>query len=79
MTYLTQEQIEFYHENGYLVIPRFWDEETVQGLMNRMTNLVSSADLSNVRSIFSTKEQTRKSDDYFLNSGFDIRYFWEEK
>lgn len=79
MMYLTQEQIDFYHENGYLVIPRFWNEETVEILMKRMTELVCNADLSNVKSIFSTKEQTRKSDDYFLNSGYDIRYFWEEK
>ncbi|RYH28662.1 hypothetical protein EON65_11385 [archaeon] len=79
MTYLTQQQIDFYYENGYLVIPRFWEEKTVQNLLSRMTELVRTADLSNVKSIFSTKEQTRKSDDYFLNSGFDIRYFWEEK
>jgi phytanoyl-CoA hydroxylase len=79
MSYLSQDQIEFYHDNGYLVISRFWDEATVEQLLSRMNKLVSSADLTNVKSIFSTKEQTRKSDDYFLNSGYAIRYFWEEK
>jgi phytanoyl-CoA hydroxylase len=29
--------------------------------------------------VFSTNDQTRKSDSYFLESGDKIRFFWEEK
>jgi phytanoyl-CoA hydroxylase len=38
-----------------------------------------TADLSEVRSIFTTKEQERVSDDYFLGSGGEIRFFFEEE
>lgn len=79
MTYLTAEQVAFFHKNGYLHIPGFWDAETVQRLKSSMSSLVRSADLSELKSIFTTKDSTRNSDDYFLNSGYAIRYFWEEK
>lgn len=79
MPFLTSEQIQFFHDNGYLVIPDFWNDETIDQIKTRILELVNQADLSNVKSVFSTKENMRKSDDYFLNSGGDIRYFWEEK
>jgi phytanoyl-CoA hydroxylase len=34
---------------------------------------------SHPKSIFTTKEQDRQTDDYFLDSGLAIRYFWEER
>jgi phytanoyl-CoA hydroxylase len=79
MGFLTAEQVEFYHKNGYLVIERFWKPETVQTLKSKISDIVAGADLSNVTSVFSTKESMRKADDYFLTSGGVIRFFWEEK
>lgn len=80
MPYLTQEQIDFYHTNGYLVIENFWNEETVDVLRNKMENIVTNADLTEIKTIFTAKDQDRKpADDYFLNSGREIRFFWEEK
>lgn len=79
MGFLSAEQIEFYEKNGYLVIERFWDEETVERLRKKIVDIVMQADLSNVKSVFSTKENMRKADDYFLTSGREIRFFWEEK
>lgn len=79
MGYLTKEQVDFYHKNGYLVIERFWDAETVTTLKNKIGTIVAEADLSSVNSVFSTKENMRKADDYFLTSGREIRFFWEEK
>jgi phytanoyl-CoA hydroxylase len=77
--YLTQDQINFYHENGYLAIENFWDEGTVKVLIDEITTILQNADLSAVKSIFSTKENNRNRDDYFLTSGGEIRFFWEEK
>ncbi len=77
--YLSEEQLKDFQSNGYLVIPNFWSESVVDKLRDKITNIVSCADLTNVTSVFSTKENMRKADDYFLNSGHEIRFFWEEK
>mmetsp|Transcript_52888 Transcript_52888/g.104360 ORF Transcript_52888/g.104360 Transcript_52888/m.104360 type:complete len:416 (-) Transcript_52888:62-1309(-) len=79
MSYLSKDQIEFYDKNGYIIIERFWDEDTVGNLKQKIAEIVQNADLSEVTSVFSTKENMRKADDYFLTSGGEIRFFWEEK
>jgi phytanoyl-CoA hydroxylase len=79
MSYLTPTQIDSFHRYGYLVLDRFWDGETVDKLRDKMAIILQGLDLTRERSIFSTKEQTRTSDEYFLESGYAIRYFWEEK
>ncbi len=79
MPYLTPIQIEEFHRDGYLVINDFWNPDTVDTLRNKIGGIVADADLTDVKSIFSTKENMRKADNYFLNSGGEIRFFWEEK
>lgn len=76
---LTEEQIASYHRDGFLVIENWWDGKLVSDIRGRIGDIVDSAELSQVRSVFSTKDQTRKSDDYFLTSAREIRFFWEEK
>lgn len=77
--YLTEEQIAAFDRDGYLVIPGFWSAEVVATLRQRIGKIIDNLDLNSARSIFSTKEQVRKADDYFLDSGREIRFFWEEK
>jgi phytanoyl-CoA hydroxylase len=78
--YLTAEQIQFFEENGYLVIEEFWSRPTVSKLRAQMGGILDSLDLSDpsAGSVFTTNDQSRKSDDYFLNSGGNISFFWEE-
>lgn len=75
---LTSQQLARYERDGFLVLENFVDEEACDRLRARAAELVRDFDPKGVVSIFSTHEQTRTSDDYFLESGDRIRFFFEE-
>jgi phytanoyl-CoA hydroxylase len=62
-----------------LVLDRFVSAAACDELIERADELMRTVDLTDVRSIFTTKEQERTSDDYFLGSGGEIRFFFEEE
>jgi phytanoyl-CoA hydroxylase len=66
-----------YERDGYLVLPRFVEPAACDALLARTRELVGGFRPDTV-SIFTTHEQTRRSDDYFLESGDKIRFFFEE-
>ena len=69
---------EAFERDGFLVLPDFVTPATCDALMHRVDALVAGFDPAGVASVFSTREQSRTTDAYFLESGDDVRFFFEE-
>jgi phytanoyl-CoA hydroxylase len=75
MGYLTAEQIESFHQNGFLLIPNFWSADVIELLRTEIKVVISQLNLTESTSVFTTRDNmdTMNRDKYFLESGDVIR------
>lgn len=75
---LTTEQQQSFKNQGYVVFDQLFTDAQMQILQLEAGHIVESFDAQSSRSIFSTLDQSKTRDDYFLSSGDKIRCFFEE-
>ena len=75
---LTADQSTFYRDNGYLLLAQFKAASEVAVLRQWALAVVDAFDASRVKSIFTTNNQSRQVDDYFMASATRISCFFEE-
>lgn len=76
---LNKEMLNFWDNNGYLIFEDFKTHKECDELINRSKELIEEQDFNNQQSVFDTVSQSHNDDNYFLESGDKIRFFFEEK
>ncbi len=79
MSGISLQQLASYERDGFLVVEGVASREECAALRARAEEIVQAFDPAESRTIFTTHEQSRVSDDYFLESGDRIRCFFEEE
>ena len=75
---LSAAEVETYARDGALTLPGFLAPETCAALTARAEQIAAAKADDGPRSVFSTTEQARRADEWFLGSGDQVRCFFEE-
>lgn len=78
MSIINDEQRQFYHQNGFLIVENFLSPDICQLLITTANTLVSDFDIGEHQTIFSTTKKLHELEQYFLESGNNISFFFEE-
>jgi len=76
---LTSDHIAQYHRDGLIVLPHFKNAEQIAALRERAQHMVEAFDPATSRTIFTTNDQVRTVDRYFLDSATGSHCFFEEE
>ncbi len=70
---------ERFEGDGFIVVPGFTSGVAVAELRARAAEIVDAFDPAESTAIFTTRDESTKSNDYFLTSGDKVRCFFEEE
>ncbi|RMD41001.1 hypothetical protein DV735_g4107, partial [Chaetothyriales sp. CBS 134920] len=76
VTGLTAKQLSTFWRDGFLIIPSYLSEQEYTAALAKTHDLLHNLDLSNHPMTKFTQEHV--GDDYFLSSGDQVRFFFEE-
>jgi len=75
---LTAEMRTAFDDAGVIILRDFVSRDACTALRQRAMQLVDGFDPSEIRSVFSSTDNTHQADDYFIDSGDKIRFFLED-
>ena len=76
---ITPAMLEAYNRDGVLVLDNLVSAEACDTLRTHMNTMIEGFDIEEHRSVFSSTSQTHAQDQYFLESGHTVRFFFEEE
>jgi phytanoyl-CoA hydroxylase len=76
---LTPDQKARYHQDGFLALPDFKSAADIAALRARAQQMVDAFDPQSSKTIFTTNDQARTVDRYFLDSATRSSCFFEEE
>ena len=76
---LNDGQKRQYDRDGFLILPGFKSAADIQAVRRRAGEIVDAFDPAESRSIFTTSDQGKRTDRWFLDSGDKVRCFFEEE
>jgi len=77
-SFLDKTQIQFYQDNGYLIVENFLSEASITSLKKRTQQIVEDFHPKSLK-VFTTEDQNNHTDAYFLESGDKVHCFFEEE
>ncbi|KAK9091636.1 hypothetical protein Sjap_024813 [Stephania japonica] len=75
---MSPEQLKLFDSQGFIVMESFAGAEEIDGMRQRMDELLEGFDCSTA-SVFSSKNQKQLTDNHFYESADKISFFFEEK
>jgi len=76
---LTDQQITQYNDDGYTVVPRILTDDQIKQMKDAAARIVEDWDEDESSHIFTTRDNNRTDDTYFLDSAEMVRCFYEEE
>ena len=74
---LTSQQLKIYQEEGFLVLEAAIDHAHLDSIRNAASRIIGDFDIDNHHSVFTTTDQDRGRDRYFIESAENVSCFLE--